>query len=358
VLENGAAAFPAMLKAIEGARQRISFETYVFGTGRVADDFARAFTEAAARGVEVRLVLDAVGASDADRGSIDAMEHAGVRIGWFNPIRHWSIEEVNYRTHRKVLVVDGDVGFTGGIGIADQWLGNAENEKSWRDTHFEVHGPAVGNMEAAFHENWIETGGIVEARVDPTYPQPVGIVDRTVVVWSSPEGGANEMKLAYLLAIGAARTTIDIQSPYLITDESTGWSLSQARKRGVRIRMLTEGDITDAKPVKFASRAEYAQFLAEGMEVYEYQPTMMHTKAMVIDGLISIIGSANFDNRSLELNDELNSVVSGKALADRLTRDFENDLRRSKKLDLRTWQARPIHIKAREKMWNMFGEIF
>jgi cardiolipin synthase len=304
------------------------------------------------------MVLDAVGASNADSADIDAMEKAGVRIGWFNPISHWSIEEVNYRTHRKVLVVDGEVGFTGGIGIADQWLGNAENEKSWRDTHFEVHGPAVANMEAGFHENWIETGGVVEARVDPNYPLPVGVADRTVVIWSSPEGGANEMKLAYLLAIGAARSTIDIQSPYLITDDSTGWSLSEARKRGVRIRMLTEGDMTDAKPVKFASRAEYEQFLAEGMEVYEYQPSMMHAKAIVIDGIISIIGSANFDNRSLELNDELNHLVASRPLATRLTHDFEQDLRRSKRLELQSWRARPFHIKAREKMWNLFGEIF
>jgi cardiolipin synthase A/B len=353
---NGDQAFPAMLAAIEAARYRIAFETYIFGAGRVAEQFTTAFEAAARRGVECRMVLDAVGASDMDERHIERLQDAGCRIGWFNAVSSFSIEEVNYRTHRKALVVDGDIAFIGGIGIADQWLYDAEEAPRWRDTHFEVRGPAAINVEASFHENWIETGGEVEPDV-LMHARPEGKA-QSIVVWSSPEGGANEMKLLYLLAIAAARKTLDVESPYLITDESTQWSLAEARKRGVRIRLLTEGDLTDAKPVKFAGRAEYERLMEQGMEVYEYQPSMMHTKAVIVDGTLTIIGSANFDNRSLELNDELNAAVFDPALAARITADFENDLRRSKKLSLDEWRSRPVHIRGREQLWSFFGEIF
>jgi cardiolipin synthase len=218
-------------------------------------------------------------------------------------------------------------------------------------------GPAATDVEAAFNENWIETGGVVEPDVIPHDPNPRGPAS-SIVVWSSPEGGTNALKLIYLLSLAAARESIDIQSPYLITDESTAWSLTEARKRGVRVRMLVEGDITDAKPVKFASRAQYEQLMQLGIEIYEYQPTMMHTKAFVVDGVLSVVGSANFDNRSFELNDELNVVVFDSNLASRLRQDFERDAQRSKRLDLESWRSRPLHIRAREKTWSLFGEVF
>jgi cardiolipin synthase len=356
-LRNGVQTFPAMLRAIDNAKQRISFETYIYSDGEVAAAFTKAFVAAARRGVTVQLVLDSMGASDSSREQIRQLEEAGCHIGWFNPVLHFSLEEINYRTHRKILVVDGEVAFVGGIGQADHWLGDADSPKHWRDTQFEVRGPAVDNIEAGFHENWIETGGVVEPIVQPTAGPKAGDA-RSIVVWSSPEGGANALKLMYLLAIGAARKTLDIQSPYLITDESTMWSLLEARKRGVRVRLLSEGDSTDAKPVKFAARADYETLLEHGIEVYEYQPTMMHVKALVVDGAISIVGSANFDNRSLELNDELNAVVASRTVASELTGDFERDLTRSKRASLEEWRHRPVHIRAREKLWSYFSEIF
>ena len=357
VLHNGDETFPAMLNAIDRARERISFETYIYSEGEVADRFTRALIAAAQRGVRVQIVLDAVGASDSERADIKTLTDAGAQVGIFNPVRHTTLEEINYRTHRKILVVDGEVAFVGGIGLADHWRGNAESEEHWRDTQFEVRGPAVDNIEAGFHENWIETGGIVEPIVAARAGAAAGDA-RSIVVWSSSESGSNALKLVYLLAIGAAHTAIDIQSPYLITDESTMWSLFEARKRGVRVRLLTEGEITDAKPVKFAGRAQYETMLEHGIEIHEYQPTMMHTKAIVVDGVICIVGSANFDNRSLELNDELNVVAASPKLAAQLTRDFEADLRRSAKIDLERWRARPPHIRAREKLWSFFGEVF
>jgi len=354
---NGEDAFPAMLEAIGDAKYRIAFETYIYSTGQVAEQFTNAFVAAAERGVSVRLVLDAVGASDIDAKHLERLERAGCQIGWFNEVGSFSIEEANYRTHRKILVVDGDVAFVGGMGIADQWAASTEEEPRWRDTQVETRGPAAIHIEAGFNENWIETGGVVEPDVLTHDPAPAGPA-RSIVVWSSPAGGANEMKLLFLLAVGAARQSLDIQSPYLITDESTYWSIAEARGRGVKVRLLTEGDITDAKPVKFASRATYGDLMELGVEIYEYQPAMMHAKAFLVDGILSVVGSANFDNRSLELNDELNIALFDKGVAARLRADFEQDLTRSSKLELTRWRARPPHIRAREKLWSLFGEIF
>jgi cardiolipin synthase A/B len=357
VLTNGDAAFPEMLAAIAAARYRVAFEGYIYNSqDDVARQFTDAFVAAAMRGVEVRLVFDAFGAKVSDE-DVERLEKAGCRIGWFNKVRGKAIEEVNYRTHRKALIVDGDTAFVGGIGIADQWARDTEKERKWRDTHVKLAGPAATDVEAAFNENWIETGGVVEPDVIPHDPNPRGPAS-SIVVWSSPEGGTNALKLIYLLSLAAARESIDIQSPYLITDESTAWSLAEARKRGVRVRMLVEGDITDAKPVKFAGRAQYEKLMQLGIEIYEYQPTMMHTKAFVVDGVLSVVGSANFDNRSFELNDELNVVVFDRGLASRLRQDFERDVQRSKRLDLESWRSRPLHIRAREKTWSLFGEVF
>ena len=357
VLTNGEAAFPAMLEAIAVARHRVSFEGYIYDSASdVARQFTDAFVAAARRGIEVRIVFDHFGAKVSDDDSA-RLEKAGCRIGWYNKVGGRGLEEVNYRTHRKALIVDGEVAFLGGIGIADQWARDTDKERKWRDTHVKVVGPAATDIEAAFNENWIETGGIVEPDVIPHDPNPRGPAS-SIVVWSSPEGGTNALKLIYLLSLAAARESIDIQSPYLITDASTEWSLSDARRRGVRVRMLVEGDITDAKPVKFASRAQYERLMKLGIEIAEYQPAMMHTKALVVDGILSIVGSANFDNRSFELNDELNVAVFDRGVASRLREDFERDLRRSTRLRLETWRSRPLHIRAREKTWSLFGEVF
>jgi cardiolipin synthase len=354
---NGDAAFPVMIAAINGARHRIGFETYIFDSGMIAEQFTSAFEAAARRGVDCRMVLDSLGSSNMDPAHIERLEKAGCRLGWFNRIgRFKELEEVNYRTHRKALVIDGDVAFVGGMGVADHWSMDTEAERRWRDTQIEIHGPSAVNVEAGFNENWIETGGVVE--VDLLMHAPGAGPARSTVVWSSPQGGASELKLLYLFALAAARQSIDIQSPYLITDASTLWSLTEARRRGVRIRMLTEGDVTDAKPVKFASRATYDTLMSMDVEVYEYQPAMMHTKAMIVDGVLSIVGSANFDNRSLELNDELNVAMFDAGVSARLIDDFERDLMQSKRLNLQEWRARPPHIRAREKAWSLFGEIF
>jgi cardiolipin synthase len=358
VLTNGDQIFPAMLAAVNGARRRISFETYIFNQGSVGEQFTQAFEAAARRGVQVNLVVDAMGSNKIPKEWQERLKAAGVKVGEFGQPKWYALEELNYRTHRKILVVDGRIGFTGGVGLDDQWLGHAQDKNHWRDTMVRIEGPVVRLMEGAFNENFIETLGPVTPIVDPPEQIPASPLDSAMVLRSSPSGGSNDLKRLYLLAIAAARRSLDICSPYFVTDESSEWALREARQRGVRIRIVVEGDLTDAQPVKYASRQAYQRLMDTGIEIYEYQPTMMHTKVIVVDGAWSMFGSANFDNRSLELNDEMNVAVSDKDLAARLLQDFEQDLKVSRRLDPAQWRQRSALEKSREYFWSYFGEIF
>ena len=357
VLDNGDQVFPAMLEAIDNARERVSFETYVYEKGQVADSFTSALERAAQRGVDVRVIVDSVGASKMEDGHLERLRAAGCHVVSFNPSQWYGLEELNYRTHRKILVVDGAVGFTGGVGVADFWLGNAQDADHWRDTHIRMRGPIVRLLEAGFYENFIEG----EMTVTPTLSEPViveGADDRSMIVRSAPSGGATDLKRLYLLAIAMARRSIEITSPYFLTDESTMWAFEDAVKRGVRLRILVESDITDQKAVKYASREAYERLLELGIEIHEYTTTMMHAKTVVVDGILSIFGSANFDNRSLELNDELNVAVFSRSLASHFLEDFERDLRSARRLELQTWRARPRLQQVQEHFWSYFGEVF
>ncbi|HEX6209954.1 MAG TPA: phospholipase D-like domain-containing protein [Methylomirabilota bacterium] len=357
VLVNGERAYPAMLAAIEQARHRIGFESYIYTDGEVAQRFTGALAAAAQRGADVRVVLDAVGAADLSAAQRDALARAGAQLLWFNELHPWLIESANYRTHRKLLVVDGEVAFTGGIGVGDQWLGDAGSEDEWRDTQFRLTGPILSLLEGVFYENWIESGGRQVPAIDPAPAADPGMLP-TLLVWSGATGGASPVKMLFLLSIAGARESIDIQSPYLLLDESSFWALEQARRRGVRVRLLSEGEHTDAMPVKLASRHWYERLLNAGLEVYEYQPTMMHAKVMVVDGVWSVLGTANFNNRSLELNDELVIAVAGAPLAARLAEDFDADLARSRRIVAEEWRRRPLVERVRERFWVAFDEIF
>jgi cardiolipin synthase len=347
-----------MLSAIAGAKRRISFETYIYEKGSVGEQFTTALEAAGKRGVQVTLITDAMGSKKIPEEWRERLLAAGARLGEFGQPSWYSLEELNYRTHRKILVIDGAIGFTGGAGVGDHWLGNADSKEHWRDMMVRIEGPAARLMEGVFTENLVETLGPIAPIVDPPPVVPPAPRDSAMVLSSSPSGGANALKRMYMLSIAAARRTLDICSPYFLTDESSRWELAQAVGRGVRIRILVEGDITDAKPVKYSSRDAYQQLMEQRIEIYEYQPTMMHTKSMVVDGIWSMVGSANFDNRSLELNDEMNIAVSDPELAARLLKDFEQDLQRAKKLDVNEWRRRNVLEKIRENFWSYFGEIF
>jgi cardiolipin synthase len=357
VLVNGDQAFPAMLQAIDGARERVSFETYVYEKGEIASRFTDALERAAERGVDVRIIVDAVGASQMEDGHLEGLRAAGCHVVDFNPTHWYGLEELNYRTHRKILVVDGEIGFTGGVGVADFWLGDAQDSKHWRDTHIRMRGPIVRLLEAAFYENFIEGEMTVTPALSDA-PPIESADDRSMVVRSAPAGGATDLKRLYLLSIAMARRSVEITSPYFLTDESSMWAFGDAVQRGVKVRILVESDITDQKVVKYASRQAYEALLEKGIEIYEYSPTMMHGKAVVVDGVLSIFGSANFDNRSLELNDELNVAVFSPTLAARFLGDFEQDLKVSRRLELDTWRRRPRLQQVQEHFWSYFGEIF
>jgi cardiolipin synthase len=357
VLTNGDQIFPAMLDAIRSAKRRIVLETYIYEPDQTGEEFTNALEQAARRGVRVHLVVDSVGASGIDDEHVERLRTAGCKIARFNAPKWYALEEVNYRTHRKILVADGEIGFTGGAGIGDHWRGNAQDKDHWRDTQIRMQGPIVRLLEAAVYENFIEAAGDVTPELDPPGATPEAGAP-AFLVRSSPTGGSNDLKRLYLLAIASARRTLDITTPYFVSDESSEWALEEAVRRGVKVRLLVEGDVTDAVPVKYASREKYERLLETGIEIYEYQPTMMHTKVLVVDGTFSMFGSANFDNRSLELNEELNVAVTSADLARRLLDDMEADLKRAERIDLSTWRQRSALQKAREKFWAAFGEIF
>jgi cardiolipin synthase len=232
-----------------------------------------------------------------------------------------------------------------------------QGPEHWRDTQVRIQGPIARLLEAAFYENFVGGGFTVTPVLTNTVRTP-DAGDHSMVVRSSPSDGASDLKRLYLLAIAMALRSIDIASPYFVTDESTMWALDDARGRGVTIRILVESDITDHRSVKYASRDAYTDLLERGIQIYEYTPTMMHTKTLVIDGVLSVFGSANFDNRSLELNDEVNVAVFSRPLAARFLEDLEQDLRASHRLVLETWRERPLMDKVHEHFWSYFGEVF
>jgi cardiolipin synthase len=361
ILANGDAFFPPMLDAIRSARRRIDLETYIYSSGEIGDRFTDALEAAVRRGVTVNLIVDAFGSNHMPREAWTRLKNTGAHLGDFGTPTWYKLQQVNYRTHRKILVVDGRVAFTGGAGVGDHWIGNADAKDHWRDTMVRVEGPLVRLIEGAFDENMVRTLRPAEPIVEPPVAtDPVGTAGHggSAFVIRSSTGGSNDLKRTYMVAIAAARRTLDICSPYFLTDRSSRWAIDQAIERGVHIRILTEGDLTDSRVVKYASRAKYDWLLSQGVEVFEYRPTMMHAKAMVVDGAWSMVGSANFDNRSLEMNDEMNLAVADRGFAARLTHDFDRDLRSSNKLELATWRRRPWLEKGRELCWTYFGEVF
>ena len=353
-LLNGDEIFPAMLAAIRGARRTITFETYIYWSGRVGKEFADALSERARAGVKVHVLLDWVGSQKIDEEMLDGMRAAGVEIKHYHALHWYTIDRLNNRTHRKILVADGRVAFTGGVGIADEWSGHAEDPKHWRDTHYRVEGPAVAHMQAAFNDNWVKVSGSV-LDGDAYFPrlEPVG-THRAQMFKSSPDGGSESMHLMYLLSVASAAKTIDLAMAYFVPDELALRAIEDALARGVRVRIIMPGHNTDAKPVRRASRALWGGILRAGAEIYEYQPTMYHCKVLVVDGLWTSVGSTNFDNRSFRLNDEANLNVLDAAFAARQLADFEADLERARRITYEEWESRPWKEKAMERFFALF----
>lgn len=348
-LENGEQIFPAMLQAIRAARRSITFETYIYWSGEVGRAFAAALAERARAGVAVHVLIDWVGSQRMEPHLLETMVAAGVQVQRYHPLRWYTLNRVNNRTHRKLMVVDGRVGFTGGVGIADQWEGHAQDPDHWRDSHFRVEGPAVAQMQAAFMDNWIKTRGEVlqgEAYFPPL--EAHGDSPAQVFVSSPTGGGGDSMMLMYLMAISAARRSIDLSAAYFVPDGLTRRALRDALRRGVRLRIIVPGEHIDTDVVRRASRAGWGELLAAGAEIREFQPTMFHCKMLVVDGHLVSVGSTNFDNRSFRLNDEANLNVYDREFAARMTEVFEQDLARSRRITHRSWLQRPWREKLLE----------
>jgi cardiolipin synthase len=353
VLSNGDEIFPAMLKAIRGAEKTITFETYIYWSGSIGREFADTLAERARAGVKIHVLLDWIGSLKMDPSLIEEMKQAGVQVMKYHKPRWYTLHRLNNRTHRKLLIVDGREGFTGGVGIADEWRGHAQDPDHWRDSHYHLQGPAVAQMQAAFMENWIKVSGEVLHGPDYFPPlEPLGEA-RAQVFSSSPTGGSESMRLMYLLAITAAGRSIHLSTPYFVPDALSRKALIDAVRRGVKVQIITIGPVTDTELVRHASRARWGELLEAGVEIYEFQPTLYHVKAMIVDGLWISVGSTNFDPRSFNLNDEANLSYFDADVAQHLEEIFRQDLARSRQVTLQEWKDRPFS----EKFWDRAASL-
>ena len=349
-LQNGAEIFPAMLEAIKGARNTISFETYIYWDGKVGQRFADAFSERARAGVKVHVTIDWAGSVTMDEAQLKQMENAGVEVQRYRPLHWYNLSRMNNRTHRKLLIVDGRIAFTGGVGIGDPWDGHAQDKDHWRDMHFRIEGPVVAQFQAAFNDNWIKTTGRV-LNGDDNFPalQPVDGMDAQLFI-SSPAGGSESTHLMFLMTIAAAEHSIDLEAAYFIPDELISSALIEARRRGVRIRVIVPGKNTDSDAARHASKDGWGPLLKSGIEIYEYDPTMFHNKLLIVDRQMVSVGSTNFDLRSFRLNDEASLNVYDAAFAAHMTEVFERDLKPTTRYTYETWEKRPLKEKFMEKV--------
>jgi cardiolipin synthase len=343
VLKNGDEIFPAMLDAIDEAQHTIDFLTFVYWKGSIGDEFASHLAARAEEGVRIRVLLDSYGAQTMDPSSVELLEKSGAQVQWFRPLGRLHLGEINHRTHRKVMIVDESIGFTGGVGIADEWRGNASSSDEWRDTHFRVRGPAVDGLRAAFLDNWTECDlNLFDERVDrfPSQPKPGSAV--TQCVRGAAETGWSDIATLFRTLIQLAEERIRITTAYFIPDADLTERLCDAAERGVRIEILLPGPHIDKRFVQLASQATFDRLLEGGVHIWCFQPTMLHAKVMTVDGLLANIGSANFNTRSTQLDEEVNLVVLDSDLVTTLDRHFDEDLERSEKLHPGEWRDRSL----------------
>ena len=356
VLLNGDETFPVMLRDIQSAKQTITFSQYLYEGGSLARQFAEAFAERCRAGVKATILLDSHGSGKTPGEIIALMRDAGCHVEYFRRVEApaiifpWKLLDYNYRSHRRILVIDGRVGFTGGYGIADSWSGDGRTPQHWRDTNARIEGPAVKFLQAGFAESWLETTGIAIGG-EGYFPalQPIGNVFAQIVR-SSPAGGSFQTYMLFLITINSARKSIWITNPYFIPDDVMTEALLKAAARGVRVVVLTPGEI-DSQLTYTASRSHYGPLLQGGVQIFEYQTTLMHAKTMVVDGTWATIGSTNFDNRSFALNQELNVTMYDAALARRLEDIFQEDLKHSKNITYEEWSSRSIF----ERLFEFFA---
>jgi cardiolipin synthase len=340
---NGDEIFPTFLETIRSARRSVNLTTYVYWQGEIAVEVAETLAAKAAEGVPVNVLLDWVGSLRMNSELIDRMKEAGVSVARFRPLRTYAVRRLNNRTHRKVLVVDGTSGMIGGVGIAEEWTGNAQDPSHWRDTHVRVTGPVVRGLQGAFAENWLEATG--DALVGDDYLPPLEELEGgepMQLVRSSAGVGDTNVEALMFLAIESAQTRLDLTSAYFVPRPAFIRALCEAAERGVEVRILVPGPHMDKELVRLAGRRTYEQLLGCGVRVFEFLPTMLHAKTLVIDDAWSSVGSVNFDNRSFQQNDEATLCVQSRSFARELTDRFERDLATSEEISERRWGRRPM----------------
>lgn len=350
VLTNGEIYYEAELEAIRNAKTSVNLEAYIFQTGKVTRRFVETLTERAKAGVKVNMVLDAIGCFATRRSFFKELLAAGGRVEWYHAFRWYNFPRLNNRTHREIIVVDGRVGFVGGSGFADHWLYTKKKHPRWRDTMFRVTGEAARSLQSVFTENWLEASG--EILTDRVYFPPVepgnGKVTAMIVASSPSVGRSTRARVLYQTLLASARKSICITTPYFLPDKNIRKEMVRAIERGVDIKIITPGKKSDHLLTRRSSRRLYGQLLRAGAQIFEYVPSMIHTKSMVIDGLWSVVGSTNFDHRSFGLNDEVNLVACDQALAERVHADFVKDLAASQPVSYRRWRNRPIFERLHE----------
>jgi cardiolipin synthase len=356
LLQNGDQFFPAMLDAIRSAQASVNMEMFIFDDGEVAGQFARALADKAREGVEVRLLIDGYGSNLGDLEG--PMKAAGVKVRVYKPLRIYTIYKIGNRTHRKILTVDGKVGFTGGVGIDDRWKGDARNPDEWRETMVKVEGPVVAQLQSIFMEDWVHTTGEVlhGAKQFPPLP-PAGEV-LAQAIRASRSDPSSMAKLLYYMGIQAARRKIWIENAYFVPDRQIRRGLVAAVARGVDVRVLVPGRHIDVPIVRMASRFHYGELLDGGVKIYEYRPTMMHNKVMVVDGIWSTIGSINFVNRSMKKNAEANVAIYDRAFAELVETTIEADLAKSEEFTKQRWKKRGLLARVSETFFWLFSENY
>jgi cardiolipin synthase len=348
VFNNGDEFYPAMLEAIEAAQSSITMEQFIFWDGQVGRRFADAFADKAREGIPVKLLVDAIGSSTLGEEILNILQSGGCQLAWFRPIHWYTLNRANSRTHRKSLIVDGRVAFTGGAGIADHWLGDAGNEYEWRDIAVRVEGPAVSAQQAGFAQNWLlSTGEILSGPEFFPVIDPAGDVEVQTIL-SSPTTGAGAAATMYLIAVQCARRYLNIANPYFIPGLRLIEMLSRASRRGVTIRLMVAGRHNDTWWARQNSLRLYGRLLQAGVEIYEFQPSMLHQKTMVVDGTWATVGTANFDNRSFALSEETNVCFHDRALVEKLEAVFLADLEKCQRIELEEWRRRGLWQRAKE----------
>jgi cardiolipin synthase len=347
LLENGDGFFPLLLRDIAAARESIHIESYIWWTGAICDDVAAALAAKARQGVEVRLLVDASGGHKMDRKLRDQMLAAGCQVRVFHPVRFSNLGRLNNRDHRKEIVIDGRIGYIGGYGFAKEWTGNAQDRDHWRDTGVRVEGPIVNRMQSAFCENWIEETGEIPAGLKYFPPPAAAGQTPAHLAYTSPTGAVSSVQVLYYLAITSARKSILIQNPYMLPDNDAVAALAAAVKRGVDVTVMVPAtSSTDSPIVQHASHHQFGTLLKSGVKIWEFQPTLLHQKIIVVDGVWSCVGSTNFDDRSFQLNDEISMGILDPALAAQLTAAFEADRRFARERKLEEWEHRSLWHKA------------